>query len=145
MLSLVKRFKEINDHAIKKGTPPATLIIDCPCPDSEVHKHGIIETDSAMRVTSFLEKPSVDQTASRKQCPAFYLIHSQHLGKIKEFLDSKRDQPLASRDATGNLLRYLIEQKSPVYSMSVSKRFDVGGLATYIQCSREFEELKNDK
>ena len=34
---------------------------------SEVHKYGILETNSEGRVTGFLEKPQPEETTSRKE------------------------------------------------------------------------------
>ena len=50
------------------------MIVECPCPESEVHKHGIIEVNDQGKVTSFLEKPAATETKSRSQSPCFYLF-----------------------------------------------------------------------
>ena len=52
----------------------ASLIISAPCAEEDVPKHGIVEVDPSSRVTSFLEKPTVSETESRKQSPCFYLL-----------------------------------------------------------------------
>ena len=45
----------------------ACLVTAVPCPEAEVHKHGIIEIDEDSRVTQFLEKPQPHETKSRIQ------------------------------------------------------------------------------
>ena len=116
--------------------------MDTSCTDAEVHKRGIIETDPVTgRVISFLEKPQATETKSRKQSPCFYLLHPKHLHRIAEFLDKTKDGPIEARDASGNFLKYLIENET-VYSLTISQRYDVGGLETYKDCLKAFERKK---
>ena len=65
----------------------------------------------------------------------------QHLCRIKEFLDQTQDGPIELRDAAGNFLKYLIETET-VYSLTISQRYDVGGLETYKDCLKAFERKK---
>ncbi|TRY75025.1 hypothetical protein TCAL_15591 [Tigriopus californicus] len=136
LASFLKVFQEENGS---DQDQPCSLIVDCPCPEERVHKHGIIETDATGRVVSFLEKPDPSTTASRKQSPCFYLIHQEHLHEIEEFLKETKNGPLKARDATGNFLKFLVE-RNLVKSLSVSKRFDVGGLDSYLECCEEFKK-----
>ena len=46
-------------------------------------KHGIVEVDPSGRVTSFLEKPAVRETQSRKQSPCFYLLSRPAVSGLK--------------------------------------------------------------
>lgn len=135
---VLESFLQIFQAENENEKESCSLIVDCPCPEDRVHKHGIIETDQAGRVISFLEKPNPSTTTSRKQSPCFYLIHQNHLGQIEEFLEGTKNEPLKARDATGNFLKYLVERKV-VKSISASKRFDVGGLESYLECCEEFE------
>ncbi len=138
--------------------PAGSLLVDTTCLEEEVcsvndnklsylalqglqvSKRGILEVEEATgRVKSFLEKPKPEETTSRKQSPCFYLLHSDHLKLIEKFLDSKKDLPLAARDATGNLIRYLVEE-TEVYSTSVNRRFDIGSLQAYLDCDQQFKK-----
>ena len=129
----IKEFETVN----AKSGESASLIVHGPCPEERVHKHGIIETDEEGRVVNFLEKPSPEETSSRKQCPCFYILHNDHLRLLDEFLEDTKDMDLKARDATGNFLSFLIRKK-PVYSHFVPKRYDVGGLESYLECCKDF-------
>ena len=45
-----------------------------PCAEEDVSRHGMLELDQEMRVTSFLEKPAPAETRSRTQSPCCYLL-----------------------------------------------------------------------
>ena len=60
-----------------------SLIISAPCAVEDVPKHGIVEVDPSGRVTSFLEKPAVTETQSRKQSPCFYLLSRTAVSGLK--------------------------------------------------------------
>jgi hypothetical protein len=62
-------------------------------------------------------------------------------GLLGQFLTDKKDCALEERDAPGNFLRFLIPL-APVLVETISGRFDVGGLDTYISCDEYFHQLK---
>ena len=87
--------------------------------------------------------------------PCFYFLspHAQQL--LSVFLEEHKDKPLNEIDAPGNFIRYLAEKvgqaatvraysrlsassQSAVYTVPISGRFDVGGLATYLECDAYF-------
>ncbi len=124
-----------------KNLPQANVsqIIECTCPEGEVHKHGIIEVDEKSRkVTSFLEKPNPQDTKSRSQCPCFYLIDHKCQNLISQFLDETKNLPLAARDATGNFLAFLIP-KAEVFAFQTEGRYDVGNLKSYKDCLQDLD------
>ena len=51
-----------------------TSLVAAPCAEEEVSRHGMLELDQEMRVTSFLEKPAPAETRSRTQSPCCYLL-----------------------------------------------------------------------
>ena len=53
-------------------------------------KHGIVEVDPSGRVTSFLEKPAVRETQSRKQSPCFYLLSRPAVSGLKAESNTNR-------------------------------------------------------
>ena len=76
----------------KKKKEGLALITECPCPEEEVSKHGIIELNNEGRVISFKEKPKLCETQSRSQSPCFYLLDV----KCQQFIDDfKRNQGFA--------------------------------------------------
>ena len=111
--------------------------MECPCPEDEVHKHGIIEVDDYGKVTSFLEKPKASETSSRSQSPCFYFFDHDCLKLLDEFLLEKKDLPLDKKDATGNFLAYLIP-KVNVFTYKTKGRYDVGNLASYKYCLQNY-------
>lgn len=125
--------KRFNDLKAKHQGQPLALIVECPCPEEEVHKHGIIEVGEDGLVTSFLEKPKASDTKSRSQSPCFYAFSPEVQGILEEFLEANKDAPLEKKDATGNFLAFLIP-KAKVYAFKTKGRFDVGNLASYKFC-----------
>jgi len=122
---------------LQNNIPGACLVTDVECRDDEVHKYGILETDSENRVIGFKEKPQPSETKSRKQCPCFYLLSQDSLPLLNSFLEEKKNEPLKSRDATGNFIAYIYTRLA-LFTHRVSGRFDVGGLQTYITCHEYF-------
>ena len=129
--NFISKFKELKEQ--NSGAGPVALITECPCPDEEVHKHGIIEVGANGRVTSFLEKPALSETNSRSQSPCFYLLNRACQQLVKEFLEETKDLPLAKRDATGNFLAYIVP-RAAVYAYKTGERYDVGNLTSYKYC-----------
>eukprot|EP00096_Caligus_rogercresseyi_P007468 TRINITY_DN25331_c0_g1_i1.p1 TRINITY_DN25331_c0_g1~~TRINITY_DN25331_c0_g1_i1.p1 ORF type:complete len:279 (-),score=36.21 TRINITY_DN25331_c0_g1_i1:417-1253(-) len=120
-----------------------TTILCCSVSEEDVSKRGIIEINQdSRRVTSLMEKPAPTDTESRLQCPAFYLFNEDSAAYLEAFLCETKGKPLASRDAPGHFLKYLIP-KSPVYAFSIKGRFDVGGLESYLQCHKAFLVREN--
>ena len=117
----------------KKKKEGLALITECPCPEEEVSKHGIIEVNNEGRVVSFKEKPKLCETQSRSQSPCFYLLDVKCQQFIDDFLKETSDLPLEKTDATGNFLAYLIP-KAMVFAYKTSGRFDVGNLSSYQFC-----------
>ena len=73
----------------------ASLIISAPCAEEDVPKHGMVEVDPSGRVTSFLEKPAVSETQSRKQSPCFYLLSRPAVRGLKAGSNTLIDLMLA--------------------------------------------------
>jgi len=107
--------------------------------DVGASKCGILETDKHNEVTAFLEKPGPKATTSRLACPCFYLLSSLALVELDNFMEVKKDRPLAERDAPGNFIRFLVS-RLPCYVMPISGRYDVGGLQSYIDCDADFRK-----
>ena len=51
-----------------------------------------------------------------------------------------QSRSLDARDATGHFISHLQRHK-PVFARHVSRRFDVGGLQSYIECDEYFSKL----
>ena len=132
----IEEFKRLKK--VKKE--PLALIVDCPCPEDEVHKHGIIEINDDNQVTSFLEKPKATETKSRSQSPCFYLFDQKCQEIIGDFLEHTKNLPIEKRDATGNFLAYLIP-KANVYAFDTNGRYDVGNLSSYKFCIENFNDM----
>ncbi|XP_077131698.1 UTP--glucose-1-phosphate uridylyltransferase-like isoform X2 [Ranitomeya variabilis] len=94
----------------------ANLVLSYICKDEETKKYGIMETDENQRITAVKEKPLPGDTASRRA-----------------------DTPIDEKDAPGYFLSWLVTRK-PVYFYSISGRFDVGNLASYLLCNEYFQE-----
>lgn len=109
--------------------------------DSDVHKFGIVETDSEGFVKSFLEKPEPTSTTSRSACPCFYLFQRNSIPLIQDFIaECKRsDAPKEAYDATGKCLAYLYP-RFKVCTFPISGRIDVGGLQSYIEANEYLEK-----
>lgn len=119
----------------------ANLVLSYICKDEETKKYGILETDESYRIRAIKEKPLATDTASRQACPCFYIFSKHTLPCVKEFLNDKKDAPIDEKDAPGHFLSWLVTRK-PVYFYSISGRFDVGSLASYLLCDNYFHEKK---
>uniref|UniRef100_A0A0P4W351 Nucleotidyl transferase domain-containing protein n=1 Tax=Scylla olivacea TaxID=85551 RepID=A0A0P4W351_SCYOL len=131
--TLVSKFKALHDHEKE-----ACLVLSAPVSEKNVSKHGIIEVEERNRVTQFLEKPQPQDTTSRLQCPCVYLMSSESLHHLQNFLEENRNAPLSCRDATGMFIGSLIH-RAPVFAHHVTHRYDVGGLQSYLQCCQDFQ------
>ncbi|KAI8145436.1 nucleotide-diphospho-sugar transferase [Fennellomyces sp. T-0311] len=118
-------------------SPRSCLVTTYHVHDSEVHKFGIVETDSGGTITSFLEKPNSTDTTSRLACPCFYLFDQEALPLIEKFVEETKGQPKETYDATGKLLAYLYP-RFKVKTYPISGRIDVGGLKSYIEANEYF-------
>ncbi|XP_058888159.1 uncharacterized protein zgc:136439 isoform X2 [Acipenser ruthenus] len=98
----------------------SNLVLSCLCKDKETTKYGILEVDEDLRVCAMKEKPSPDETTSRRA-----------------------NAPIEVKDAPGNFLSWLISRK-PVYIHQISGRFDVGNLSSYIECDSYFHGKLKD-
>lgn len=110
--------------------------------DEEVEKTGILETSEDGIVTAFLEKPSRQQTSSRKACPCFYMYRQQALLLLDPYL--KQTTTAKERDAPGNFPAWLHKQ-TPIYACQISGRFDIGDLKTYIDADNVFVARKRSR
>lgn len=119
----------------------ANLVLSYICKDEETRKYGILETDESYRIRAIKEKPLATDTASRQACPCFYIFSKHTLQCVQEFLNEKKDAPIDEKDAPGHFLSWLVTRK-PVYSYSISGRFDVGNLTSYLLCDNYFHEKK---
>ena len=138
LCQFIANFQELkNQNGDDEGL---ALITECPCPENEVEKHGIIEVEPhSRRVTSFMEKPKISETQSRSQSPCFYLLDGKCQEFIVDFLEETSTLPLEKKDAPGNFLAYLIP-KSKVFAYQTSGRFDVGNLHSYQLCIESLTE-----
>lgn len=118
-----------------------SMLLSYKTDDVGASKCGILEVDEDSKVTAFLEKPGPEATKSRLACPCFYMFSPAALTQLPVFLEDKKDQPLKARDAPGNFVRYLSE-RLPCFTTIISGRFDVGGLASYIECDAFFAETE---
>lgn len=121
----------------------SNLVLSCLCKDQETTKYGILEVDEDLRVCAMKEKPSPDETTSRRACPCFYLFSKNSVPLVKMFLEEKENAPIEVKDAPGNFLSWLISRK-PVYIHQISGRFDVGNLSSYIECDSYFHGKLKD-
>ncbi|XP_071977060.1 choline-phosphate cytidylyltransferase-like isoform X2 [Engystomops pustulosus] len=96
----------------------ANLVLSYICTDEEIKNYGILETDKNCRIVAIKEKPLAKDTTSRQA-----------------------DAPLNEKDAPGHFLSWLVTRK-PVYFYSISGRFDVGNLKTYLLCDKYFQDKK---
>lgn len=103
--------------------------------DENTRKTGILETDASGRVVAFLEKPAPETTRSRQACPCFYLYRASTMALLPRYLAEARSQK--DKDAPGNFLAWL-HSRSPVQTMRISGRFDIGGLDSYIEADEHF-------
>lgn len=132
----LNKFNELN-----KDNEESCLVTTYSVNDNDVHKFGIVETDSEGFVKSFLEKPEPSSTASRSACPCFYLFQSNSISLIKDFIaECKRSNaPKEAYDATGKCLAYLYPRFN-VCTFPISGRIDVGGLQSYIEANEYLEK-----
>ncbi|XP_026152109.1 glucose-1-phosphate adenylyltransferase 2 [Mastacembelus armatus] len=119
------------------------LVLSYQCKDEETHKYGILEVDSHLRVHCMKEKPLPSETESRSACPCFYVFSKKSLPLLDTFLEEKKEAPIEEKDAPGHFVSWLIPRK-PVYVHQISGRFDVGNLASYIECDLYFREKLQD-
>ncbi|KAG0748093.1 hypothetical protein G6F62_004258 [Rhizopus arrhizus] len=128
------RYKELN------SLTDACLVTTYSVRDDEVHKFGIVKTNSNGIITNFLEKPSPFATEARSACPCFYLFNSRSIPLIEEFVDSCEvsNAPKEAYDATGKCIAYL-HPRFKIGTFRISGRIDVGGLTSYIDANKYFE------
>ncbi|KAG0949172.1 hypothetical protein G6F57_001519 [Rhizopus arrhizus] len=132
------RYKELN------SLTDACLVTTYSVRDDEVHKFGIVKTNSNGIITNFLEKPSPFATEARSACPCFYLFNSRSIPLIEEFVDSCEvsNAPKEAYDATGKCIAYL-HPRFKIGTFRISGRIDVGGLTSYIDANKYFEAHHN--
>ncbi|CAO3632194.1 unnamed protein product [Cunninghamella blakesleeana] len=123
----------------QSSSSSSSLVTTYKVNDDQVHKFGIIEVDDHGIITSFLEKPSINDTTSRQACPCFYLFHPNAILLIDQFLDDckKKNLGLDHYDATGKCLSYLYPRHQ-INTYPISGRIDVGGLQSYIDANQYF-------
>lgn len=133
--------KFLNTFEERNKTSESCLVTTYQVKDEEVHKFGILETSKDDVVTSFLEKPDPSSTEARSACPCFYLFHKKSIPIIREFIleCQKSNAPKEAYDATGKCLAYLYP-RFPIATLSISGRIDVGGLQSYIEANRYFDQ-----
>ncbi|XP_056391644.1 uncharacterized protein LOC130284828 isoform X3 [Hyla sarda] len=131
---VLKKYK-----ALYQDNNQANLVLSYICKDEETTKYGILEVDESYRIRAIKEKPLATDTASRQACPCFYMFSNHTLPCVKTFLNEKKDAPIDEKDAPGHFLSWLVTRK-PVYFYSISGRFDVGNLQSYLLCDKYFQE-----
>ena len=110
----------------------------------------VAAAESGRLVTSFLEKPTPDETTSRKACPCFYALSLGALGRLRPYV-AGAGLDLAQVDAPGNFLRHMVALNQahndpsflPIEATQIQGRFDIGGLDTYVQCDEWFRRREN--
>jgi glucose-1-phosphate thymidylyltransferase len=103
--------------------------------DENTTRTGILEVDDTGKVTNFLEKPQPHETLSRLACPCFYILCKDALNFLKKYVSNAKT--LKDVDATGQFIAALFKQV-PVMTYSISGRFDIGALDSYIQANDYF-------
>ncbi|XP_044160200.1 glucose-1-phosphate thymidylyltransferase-like isoform X2 [Bufo gargarizans] len=106
-------------EVLHKDNKHANLVLSYICKDEDTKKYGILEADESYRVRAIKEKPKAMDTASRQA-----------------------DAPVDEKDAPGHYLSWLVARK-PVYFYSISGRFDIGNLESYLLCDKYFQEKMN--
>ncbi|XP_040297916.1 glucose-1-phosphate thymidylyltransferase-like isoform X2 [Bufo bufo] len=106
-------------EVLHKDNKQANLVLSYICKDEDTKKYGILEADESYRVRAIKEKPKAMDTASRQA-----------------------DAPVDEKDAPGHYLSWLVARK-PVYFYSISGRFDIGNLESYLLCDKYFQEKMN--
>lgn len=96
--------------------------------DGDLSKRGVVEMDSAGRVTQFIEKPLAPQTSSRLASTALYVLPKRELNRVGEYTQQTSSQ--VQRDAPGHFIAWL-HQVIPVYAFKIPGRHDVGTLDDY--------------
>ncbi|CAG8505883.1 4435_t:CDS:1 [Diversispora eburnea] len=144
---LMKQFKDNKD-----GCLLTTYVVP---PNENISKYGILTlenlSNNQILVNNFIEKPKnpSQKTISRNACPCFYFLKREVLPLINEFLkESKEDKTktIEDRDATGKFLAWVInENKFKFYASKVEGRIDVGGLESYLDAQKYFENQKFPK
>ncbi|KAI8802919.1 nucleotide-diphospho-sugar transferase [Cladochytrium replicatum] len=99
--------------------------------DADTKKVGVMETTvddvGNEKVTGLVEKPGPDATTSRLACPCFYLLKSEGMAKLLEFVEEHKSLGLEAVDASGLFVAWLV-QRCPTYALRISGRLDIGGL-----------------
>jgi len=143
--AILARFRSSGDGSDAAPHRSQVLYYDVVDP----RKNGILEVDAATGlVSSFLEKPLPEETASRRACPCFYVLSRQALRRVHPYVEAASS--LAEVDAPGNLLKHLIALNTaagdlrllPIEAQHIRGRFDIGGLDTYVQCDQWFREYE---
>jgi len=98
--------------------------------DEATRKCGILECDDNSKVTSFLEKPAPDQTASRKACPCFYFCRGDLYDRLSQYLAAKTRETFSLFDAPGHFVRHLASTQ-PVYAIHIPNVVEVGDLVSF--------------
>lgn len=104
-------------------------------PTESTTRTGILETDDRGIVTGFLEKPNPNETSSRQACPCFYLLSPESFHLLHEYVSNS--STLNEVDTTGSFIRWLYPRHR-IETYSVSGRFDVGALDSYIETDSYF-------
>ncbi|GBC02042.1 hypothetical protein RclHR1_04420012 [Rhizophagus clarus] len=142
-------FNKLNEkfNLINSNDDLACLVTTYKVNDDNVNKFGILELDENNQVINFLEKPSSQSTNSRTACPCFYFLHYKSLELLKEFLEESKNNPnhiLEDRDATGKFLAWVINNnKFKFFAENVQGRIDVGGLQSYIDANKYFDDQED--
>jgi dTDP-glucose pyrophosphorylase len=130
------KFNQLNNKSNQ-----SCLVTTYSVSDENVHKFGIVETNSEGLITSFLEKPDLSSTNARSACPCFYLFQHNSIPLIEEFIADckKSNAPKEAYDATGKCLAYLYP-RFKLSTFPISGRIDVGGLQSYVEANEYFAE-----
>jgi glucose-1-phosphate thymidylyltransferase len=104
------------------------------CGDLELAKHyGIVETDAAARIVSFVEKPVAP--ASTLAATATYLFARAHVALVGEYLSSGH-----SPDNSGSFVAWLAARQ-PVYGYRFDGRwFDIGDRGQLLAADNRLRE-----
>lgn len=134
LTQVIKRF-----HELQAKSEDSCQVLSYQCKDEETRKYGILEVDEDSRALCMREKPLPTETTSRRACPCYYMFSRNSLPLLDTFLVEKKNAPIEEKDAPGIFVSWLISRK-PVYVYSISGRFDVGNLPSYVECDLYFKE-----
>jgi NDP-sugar pyrophosphorylase family protein len=124
---------------------PGSVVVNYEISDEQCRKSGVLEVcqgPEGTKIVGFLEKPDPADTVSRLGCPCFYYFTPHAINALSEFMAEKLPLGREHYDASGSFIAWLIS-KSPVYTIPIAGRLDIGGLDSYIEAEEYLLALDN--